>query len=269
MNHKKVITMATISAAFLWMTACGDEKTKTALVIAPMPELMLSNSVLKPILSKKQLAEPENIKALKGLVLNEDIAVWGDYKEGLFSQVKLDDNKTLLLLSDSAIGAGYAGFGLRIPSNVEAVDNSDEYALLNQAQISFVSKLKDGITKAYPKSSINNLGSSRARNQYSPVYTTSFLVTTPKAANASVDHIKNVLIYGINNNIKPNDMPVINGVVGRKVKVDVALWRDNGQVYGWVGSYLASEEYKVLKKYRGLSKGSSLMSHRILMAEKI
>lgn len=261
--YKSKVFAGLLITTTMLLAGCGSDSSDEVIVDNGGQDNS-TNEPTKPDPNPNDNPQNNMIVFKDGLTIGEDIAVWGDYKQELFTQVRFNDNRAVLMLDDFSRGASYSSFGMKINTNPTDEDTSDEYALIEGATNAYTKLLKTLVLETYPGTKIEKLVYQRTRNAQSPVITTVLDIALPKNVNAvSADKLRDNLIYRLNNNTLPKNMPKGSGYSNSKLRLEISAWRDGNQVYAWSSVYPSNEAQSAQLKYGDISNATALTTANI------
>ncbi len=198
------------------------------------------------------------------------IAVYGDIAKDKFSETALADKTAVVLLDDGTIAASYAALGLKLPlllpkasTAIYATEvNSKVASSLLRSQADAYLALIEQILKN-EGADVNILVNQSSLNAQSSVVQATLSVdftNTTQSANS----VRNLVLKAINDGVLPANITSSGTDFGNKIRLDLAFWEDQGDIFLWTGANLAKDSKAVAAKYNDLSTASALTSSRVL-----
>ena len=250
MNTKLKLLCTCIMAATL--IGCGDDNNSSS----------IDNNPTIPVIQTK------------ATFVGSGVAVYGDITKDKFSETILNDKTGVLLLDDTTIGASYAALGLKlplllpkIPTSIYATEvNSQVTSSVLRSQADAYLALIEQILKN-EGAEVNLLVNQSTLNAQSAVVQATLSVdftNTTQSANS----VRNLVLTAINNGVLPVNVSSVSTDFGNKIRLDLAFWEDQGDIFLWTGANLAKDSKAVATKYSDLSTASALTSSRVLTTVK-
>ncbi len=206
----------------------------------------------------------------KAAYVGDGIAVYGDIAKDKFGKTFLTDKTGVVLLDDGTIAASYAALGLKLPFLAPKVSTAIYAAEVNSKVVSSTLRsqadaylaLIEQILKG-EGADVNILVNQSSLNAQSSVVqatlSVDFTNTTQSASN-----IRNLVLKAINNGVLPANMMSSGTDFGDKIRLNLAFWEDQGDIFLWAGANLAEDAKAVAAKYNDLNNAASLTSSRVL-----
>ena len=206
----------------------------------------------------------------KAAYVGGNIAVYGDIAKDKFGKTSLTDNTGVVLLDDGTIAASYAALGLKLPFLAPKVSTAIYATEVNSKVVSSTLRsqadaylvLIEQILKD-EGADVNILVNQSSLNAQSSVVqatlSVNFTNTTQSASN-----IRNLVLKAINDGVLPANMMSSGTDFGDKIRLNLAFWEDQGNVFLWAGANLAEDAKAVAAKYNDLSNAAALTSSRVL-----
>ncbi len=204
----------------------------------------------------------------KAAFVGSGIAVYGNIVKDKFSESFLNDKTGVLLLDDTTIGSSYAALGLKLPmllpktlyaaTTTEVATTSTALRSQADAYLALIEQIlkKEG-------AEVNILVNQSSLNAQSAVVQATLSVdftNTTQSANS----VRNLVLTAINNGVLPANVSSVSTDFGNKIRLDLAFWEDQGDIFLWTGANLAKDAKAVATKYNDLSTASALTSSRVL-----
>lgn len=79
----------------------------------------------------------------------------------------------------------------------------------------------------------------------------------------SASYVRNLVLKAINDGVLPENFASIGTDFGNKIRLNLAFWEDQGDIFLWAGANLAEDAKVVAAKYSYLSNASALTSSRL------
>lgn len=206
----------------------------------------------------------------KAAYVGNGIAVYGNIAKDKFSETALTDKTGVILLDDGTISASYAALGLKLPflspklsTAIYATEvNSKVASSILRSQADAYLALIEQILES-DGAEVNSLVNQSSLNSQSSVIQATLSVDFTNTTQ-SASYVRNLVLKAINNGILPANIGSSGTDFGNKIRLDLAFWEDQGDIFLWTGANLAKDSKAVAAKYNDLSTAAALTSSRVL-----